>query len=120
MNEFDLPRLDFYRYLQIRSYLFKHPDWNRIKKSDSPIEQYLTKIQIGKHIGRPISNVYRILSAMKQENTLHFKQKWEAVLKIEIREEVWDNIASEMHKVTNVNLWRKFQWKIVHRFFRTP
>lgn len=120
IDEFDLPRLDFYRYLQIRSYLLKHPDWNRIKKFDSPIEQNLTKIQNREHIKRPISSVCRILSNMKQENTLYIKQKWEAELKLEISEEVWDNIASEIHKVTNANLWREFQWKIVHRFFSTP
>ena len=120
VDEFSLPRSDFYRYLQIRSYLFKHPDWTIIKKSDSPIEQYLTRIQKREHTRKPISSVYSALTSMKQENTLHTKQKWEAELELEISMEVWDNISSEIHKVTSANLWREFQWKIVHRFFRTP
>ena len=36
-DEFSLPRSDFYRYLQVRSYLSKHPDWTIINKSDPPI-----------------------------------------------------------------------------------
>lgn len=120
INEFNLPRSDFFRYLQVRSFLLKHPDWNNIKKSDSPIERYLIGIRDRKHTKRPISSLYGALSSMKQENTLHIKQKWERELELDISEEVWKSICSEIHKVTNANVWREFQWKVVNRFFRTP
>lgn len=60
-DEFSLPRSDFYRYLQVRSYLSKHPDWTIIKKSDSPIERYLIRIQKREDTRRPISSVYSAL-----------------------------------------------------------
>lgn len=53
---------------------------------------------------------------MKQENTIHVKQKWGGELELEIG----DELTSEIHRVTNANLWREFQWNIVNRFFRTP
>ncbi len=42
------------------------------------------------------------------------------MLELEIGEEVWGNISSETPEVTNANLWREFQRKIVNRFFRAP
>ena len=69
---------------------------------------------------RPISSLYRGLCDMLQDNTLHVKDKWEKELEVEIDDDVWDTICSEIHKVTNANLWREFQWKVVIRYFKTP
>lgn len=46
---------------------------------------------------RPIPNLYRAVSSMKQENTLHIKQKREGELELWISEEVWENISSESY-----------------------
>ena len=31
-EEFKLPRTDFFRYLQLRDFLFKHKDWDKVAK----------------------------------------------------------------------------------------
>ncbi|CAG5977139.1 unnamed protein product [Menidia menidia] len=40
--EFDLPNIDFLKYLQLRSFLMSHKDWEKILHSN-PIEQFLVK-----------------------------------------------------------------------------
>lgn len=37
-----------------------------------------------------------------------------------ISQDAWGEVCTEAHLVTNSNTWRKFKWKIVTRFFRTP
>lgn len=31
-----------------------------------------------------------------------------------------DKKILQIHKVTNANMWREFQWKVINKFFRTP
>jgi hypothetical protein len=57
---------------------------------------------------------------MTKDNSFYVKDKWIRELQFEISEEVWLEICTQAHKVTNANLWKEFQWKINNRFFRTP
>lgn len=68
-TEFALPRTDFYKYLQIRSFLFKHPNWKMLKTTPSAIETLLINVQNGNKILRPIRYIYRALEIMKKDNT---------------------------------------------------
>lgn len=120
MEEFNIPKTDFFRYLQIRSFLTKHPDWDKINRSDTSIEKYLVRIQTQRCIGKPISILYKIFSSMAQENNFLVKERWEKEFGMLIMDDIWENISLQIHKVTNANIWREFQWKIVHKFFRTP
>lgn len=38
----------------------------------------------------------------------------------EIALEDWADICCEAYMVTNSNMWRKFKWKIILRYFRIP
>ena len=81
--EFSLSKTELYRYLQLRSFIFDHPNRNRLKEP-SPLEQYLAKIQEGIHTQKPITNLYRILTSMTKDNTCYVKEKWNTELKQEI------------------------------------
>jgi len=48
------------------------------------------------------------------------KDKLIRELRLEISEEVWLEICTRAHKVTNAKMRKEFQWKINNRFFRAP
>lgn len=118
--EFGLPRADFFRYLQIRNFLLKHPNSKEILNPLSPVEQYFKRIQLNEKAGKPVSTLYRALSDMKKDNIEHIRHKWENEFNKEINEEAWRNIFIDLHKVTNSVNWREFSWKCSIRFFRSP
>lgn len=49
---------------------------------------------------------------MEQANTLHVKERWEKELGMPIMADIWETISLQIHKVTNANIWREFQWKV--------
>ncbi len=106
-TEFELPRTDFYRYLQIRSFLFKQPNWKMLKSSPSAIETLLINVQNGNKILRPISHIYRALEDMKKDNTHYIKLKWEEELKVVISDENWAEIHADIHRITCSRIWRE-------------
>ena len=119
-TQFDLPRTNFYRYLQLRDFLTKHLDWAKASKSN-PIEDLLIKFETGDlGEGKVIRDFYQVLLDLCPNNTLYIKEKWETELGVEITLDSWEEICSEAHFVTNSNTWREFKWKVVSRFFRTP
>lgn len=64
VTEFSFPdfyryQIDFYRYLQVCSFLFKHPNWKKIKTSPLSIKLILIKSQTGNKILRAVSCIYR-------------------------------------------------------------
>lgn len=66
--DFNLSKAELYRYLQIRSFIFNHPSRNRLAEP-SLIEKYLSKIQEGDSIHKPLTTIYRILISMTMDNT---------------------------------------------------
>jgi len=42
-DKYGLCSKDFYRYLQLRDYLFSHIEWNALKQQPSPLEKFLVK-----------------------------------------------------------------------------
>ncbi|MED6237632.1 hypothetical protein ATANTOWER_029692 [Ataeniobius toweri] len=58
-TNFHLPTTDFYRYLQLRTYLTTHKEWEKLLKL-TPIEMLLIKIQIGNGVRKVISKTYMI------------------------------------------------------------
>lgn len=45
-EEFMLPNTDFFRYLQLRTFLTKHKQWKKVLEP-TPIEEFLIKLQTG-------------------------------------------------------------------------
>lgn len=43
-DKYNLPSSDLYRYLQLRSYIKKHQDWELLRKESSNIEKHFTSL----------------------------------------------------------------------------
>ena len=84
-TDFKLPRTDFFRYLQLRSFILKHPNRNGLIEP-SLLELYLLKIQGGEHMRKPITNAYRIIASMTKDNSCYVKDKWIRELQLEMSE----------------------------------
>ena len=118
-EEFNLPRTDFYRYLQLRHYLQRHSEWDKIQ-NPSRLELFLMDIQKFGPFIKLISTLYQTFLEMVPNDSVYIKAKWEAETQQDISEEEWEGACTEAHKVTNSNSWREYQWKVVSRFFKTP
>lgn len=120
-QQFNLSSTDFYRYLQIRSYINNHKEKERIKKIPNNIEQYLITIS-EKHfpVCKHVSYLYKRLSSSNCENTYNIKEKWELETNNIIEDEVWDKLCSKSHKGINGQQWKEFDWKLKIRYFHTP
>lgn len=68
-REFNLPKVDFYRYLQIRDFITKHKDWEGIANPNK-IEKILMNIRMGNTDKRVISKLYQ--SMLTGHSTLRF------------------------------------------------
>ena len=117
--DFDLPRTDFFRYLQLRTFLTSHKEWGKLLKR-TPLEEFLIEIQMGSEDKKTISKPYNIFLSMDLHNSLQIKQRWKAEMNMVIPQNTWQGMCTEAHLATNSNTWREFKWKIITRFFRTP
>ena len=121
-RDFDLPKTDFFRYLQLRTFLTTHKEWGKLLKR-TPLEGFLIEIQMGNEDKKTISKLYNIFLSMNLHNSLQIKQRWEAEMNTVIPQNTWEGMCTEAYLVTNSNTWREFNlilWKIITRFFRTP
>lgn len=118
-NDFDLPRVNFFRYLQLRTFLTTHKEWDKFSKP-TPLEKYLIELQTGDEEKKIISKLYNILLSMNQNDSSQIKGRWEAEANMDISQDDWHDVCTEAHLVTNSNTWREFKWKIITRYFRTP
>ncbi len=118
-EEYGVPKTDFFRFLQIRNFLIKHKEFNKITNPNE-IDKFWMKVKSNHTLDKIISKLYQVFSCMDSNNTTHIKEKWEAELQQEIPPDNWKEICSEAHSVTCSNSWREFKWKTIIRFFRTP
>ena len=95
-NCYGLPKTDFYRYLQLRTFLTRHKEWGKLTKI-SPIEQFLIETQTGNGDGKIMSKLYNIFLSLSTQNSLQIKQRWEAEMDVVISQEAWEEMCSEAH-----------------------
>uniref|UniRef100_A0A3B5QTR8 Reverse transcriptase zinc-binding domain-containing protein n=1 Tax=Xiphophorus maculatus TaxID=8083 RepID=A0A3B5QTR8_XIPMA len=103
-RNFHLQKNDFFRYLQLRSFLSAHRDWERKGGGDKKL----------------ITKLYSVFLSMNFNEPTWTKQRWEAETAKKISDETWEEVWTEAHRVTNSNTWREYKWKIISRYFRTP
>lgn len=115
-NEFNLPMQDFYKYLQIRSYLIKHYEWENIRKPPNRLEEEFMKPN---NIKKLISKFYKALQ-MEPDNNLDIKAKWERERTVEISKENWAESFNEGGNDIKSQVWREFDWKFKSRYFIVP
>ncbi len=72
----------------------------------SPIEELLIKIQTENCNSEFKICFYQIFIGMNLNNTLHIKGKWKAEMNLDISQDMWEEIYTEAHSVTNSNMAR--------------
>lgn len=50
---------------------------------------------------------------MNLNNTLQIKGRWETEMNTDIPQNMWEEICTEAHLVTNSNTQREFKWKVI-------
>lgn len=119
-KEFELPQQDFFRYLQIRHYLHKHKEWERLSNPISKLEHFYINTIQGTTKNKFISYIYSILQEDLKNDNMDIKEKWELEMNVVISDEQWVNSCKRGHKLTSSSNWREFGWKLKMRYFRTP
>lgn len=120
-EKFDLPMNDLFRFMQIRSYLTRHSDWDYIKRDPMEVESYFIMVSQHKVSSKhQVSYIYKSLLTDTSDNTLHIKSEWELELNAIIEDEAWEKTCLASHKGIGSQMWKEFDWKVKLRFFRTP
>ena len=110
-GKYDLPQRDFFRYLQIRSYVRKHiPDFEtaRPDKLDGSLKQAAETSHI-------ISYLYDSLHNMVPVSTDSIKAKWETELGVQLAEDIWKESLEYIHTCSINTRHCLIQFKILHR-----
>lgn len=118
-RHFHLKKSDFFRYLQLRSFLTSHKDWGKIL-NPTPIENTLIQFQKGEGDKKLITKLYKVFLSMNLNGPTRTKQRWEAETDKIISDEMWEGAWTGAHRVTSSNTWREYKWKVISRYFRTP
>ena len=118
-QKYNLPAHDFFKYRQLRHYLQKHKEWDKLCTLPSNIEHVFILVIKGTIKKKVISHLYRILQGELADNSLDIKEKWELEMNTIIPDVNWKLSCREGHKITNSPLWKEFEWKIKMTFFRT-
>lgn len=86
-NSYELPKQDFFRFLQIRHYithsttLVEHPEISDVEK-----------ILFRQQLKVSLSSFYRVLNALTTTDAQGVRGVWEKELSVTIDEDKWDTI----------------------------
>lgn len=100
-DRFGLKSEDFYRYLQLRSYLMSHKEWSLLKKQPTPIEDLFINIIKEKKDTKVVSQIYKCLNLLMSGSALDIKGKWELEMNVIIKDTCWEDVCEEGHKTTS-------------------
>ena len=107
----------FSNFFQLRHYLQKHKEWDKLCTLPSNIEHFFI-LTIKGTIKKVISHTYKILQEELTDNSLDMKEKW----KLEIQITAWNCHAERATKlqtaVSGRNLNGKLKWG--HQDLRIP
>lgn len=88
--KFKLPSSDLYRYLQIKSYIIQHLDWDRIKLEPTNIRKaFINLVEKGGIMRKQVSLRYNNLLTDILDNTNHIKQQREMELNVTLEDQVF-------------------------------
>lgn len=119
-QEFNLPNNDFYKYLQLRHYLQKHSESEKIFKEPTKVEELLMSLTEEEPKKGLISKIYKALQYESNDNNMDVKERWELEANVIITDDEWEESFRSGHKLTNSPTWREFDWKVKMRYFNTP
>lgn len=111
VDKFSLPRNNFFRYLQARSFIRNmYPQFPRLPTPTS-IDLFLEPLPFGK---RMISFFYDKICSLHRSSLLSIKTQWEEDLLEEISDELWESILYRVHSSSVCVKHGWIQCKILH------
>lgn len=119
-QEFNLQNNDFYKYLQLRHYLQKHNEWERISKEPTKVEELFMSFTEEESKKGLISKTYKALQYESNDNNMDVKERWELEANVIITNDDWEETFKSGHTLTNSPTWREFEWKVKMRYFNIP
>uniref|UniRef100_A0A3B3HQU1 Reverse transcriptase domain-containing protein n=1 Tax=Oryzias latipes TaxID=8090 RepID=A0A3B3HQU1_ORYLA len=111
-SEFKIPKVHFFRYLQLRSFLSTTFTHFPSRPPDSLLENILTFNPQSKGL---ISKIYTAINSSNTDPLTHTKRKWEEDLATDLSEDVWQTALQNIYSSSICLRQRVIQFKVVHR-----
>lgn len=112
-EKYNLPRHDFFKYLQIRDFINRGTTLNT-DATTSAVEQLLGPTK------KSITRFYNVLSQTHVTIVQDVMQTWQDELGIDIDGDRWTKIWAQTKKISVCNHARLLQFKILHRLQISP
>lgn len=110
-QKYNLPKIHFFRFLQIRNYLRTH-NVSLEEVPPSIADDCLTQCRGQKH---QLSLIYERLFAANAPTTKMIREEWEREFGIKISEEIWQNSLEDIDKQSINTRLCLIQFKVLHR-----
>ena len=118
-SEFNLQHSQFFRYLQIRSYINSVPEYRTgVSTVPNQVESILLKAS---SLPRKIvSFLYDSLFQVEKVSTNNIRLAWENHFQLQIDDGTWRNILLNAKKISCSNKSYETQFKIIHKLHISP
>ena len=119
VDQYSLSRNQFYRYLQVRSYL---KDGLKIRNLGNlhPLLKYIIKSHERNDYKNTIGQLYQIFQENSSEDLDYIKDKWDKELRTTIQGNEWNRSFKDIFNYIRSPFWQEYAWKINIRYFQTP
>lgn len=116
-TQYKIPTNDFYKYLQIRHYVYTKMNTLTPSGDFQLLEETLLECQKHK---RFVSKFYCKLQNLKVDRLEPLRISWCTLLKIEIDKESWEEILLLPSKLSICNRYREMQYNILQNVYISP
>lgn len=113
----NIPKKDFFKYLQIRHFVHTRHGSLTLNSSDFFLDRFFLRNTEVKHF---ISKFYSMINQYKADNLISLQKAWSKNLKCDIDENVWDDIIRLPLNISVCNRFKEMQFNIVHRAYISP
>ena len=118
-SEFNLHQSQFFRYLQLRSYINSVPEYKTgVSTCPNQVESILIKATTLPK--KRVSFLYESLFLVEKASTINSKAYWENQFQLQIDERLWGNILLNSKRITCSNKSYETQFKIIHKLHVSP
>ena len=111
-DRFNLPKSQFFRYLQMRHFIQKQFPHFPNRPPEAEIDQLLS---LDPRQKRLISVIYNKIALLSPVSTISTKNAWEKELGTDITDDQWRDILKKIHSSSICARHCLLQWKVVHR-----
>lgn len=116
-GQYNLPKNDFYKYLQIRHYVHSKMNTLSLPTDFCLLEKTLLDSQKHSHF---VSKFYSTLQRLTKDRLSFLRTSWNTLLKTTIDLEAWEDILLLPSKISICNRYKEMQYNILHNVYISP